>query len=85
MTSLFNDCSYRSDTTDSHLTLLFDKNFNPISKQEENLCNYILSATILSDDTGLITCQFSVLTTTSEEIIYELQTSLFPTKETCHD
>ncbi len=85
MSALFTDCSYDSDTSSEQLTLLFDKNFNSVSNQEENLCSYLLSATIYPDDAGLLICQISVRKTTDEETIYELQTTLFPAKEAIHD
>ncbi len=85
MSLLFEHCSYDTDAGNETLTLLFDKDFHILAPTDESTYAYTLSAQISSDKDGLVICRILIKKTADDKIIYQLQPTLFPVKETSYD
>lgn len=91
MTTLFTNCIYEKKPDGSdQLTLLFDKEHQPLASVPSSMDDlsgdseaylYSLSALISPTEDDLLTCQIQVNKLTDHDVIYELQVTLFPTKE----
>lgn len=94
MGTLFSNCLYEKESDNSSsLTLLFDEAFKPLTDipasmddlDTDSEYSYILSAHISPSGNHLLTCRIQVHTLAKEEPVYELETTLFSTKEAANE
>ena len=92
---LFTNCICEETAEGTDLILFFDEDFEPLSDVQnayeayntsstDPAYAYLLTAAITSSEDGLMTCRIIIYKHSEPEPVYELETTLFPDKETNH-